>query len=657
MKITELLTKHTIKLNIESKEKENVIDEMVTVLDKAGKLNDRQAYKEAILNRESQSSTGIGEGIAIPHAKTASVINPAIAFGRSKDGVDYESLDGQPAHLVFMIAATEGANNTHLEALSRLSTLLMREEIRKQLLEAESEDAIIDIINQHDKDDDEEEEEEEAAPAPAGKGKILAVTACPTGIAHTFMAADALKEKAKELGVEIKVETNGSSGIKHKLTAQEIEDAPAIIVAADKQVEMERFKGKRVLQVPVTAGIRRPQELIEKAMNQDAPIYQGSGGGSAASNDDEEAKGKSGSGIGNTFYKHLMSGVSNMLPFVVGGGILVAISFFWGIHSADPNDPSYNTFAAALNFIGGDNALKLIVAVLAGFIAMSIADRPGFAPGMVGGFMATQANAGFLGGLIAGFLAGYVVILLKKVFTFIPQSLDGLKPVLIYPLFGIFITGVLMQFVVNTPVAAFMNFLTNWLESLGTGNLVLMGIILGGMMAIDMGGPLNKAAFTFGIAMIDAGNYAPHAAIMAGGMVPPLGIALATTIFRNKFTQRDREAGITCYFMGAAFVTEGAIPFAAADPLRVIPAAVVGAAVAGGLTEFFRVTLPAPHGGVFVAFITNHPMLYLLSIVIGAVVMAIILGIVKKTCYRKIRKKASLVRKDAFSYPAGRERG
>ncbi|QQF61041.1 PTS sugar transporter subunit IIA [Bacillus mojavensis] len=634
MKITELLTKHTIKLNIESKEKENVIDEMVTVLDKAGKLNDRQAYKEAILNRESQSSTGIGEGIAIPHAKTASVINPAIAFGRSKDGVDYESLDGQPAHLVFMIAATEGANNTHLEALSRLSTLLMREEIRKQLLEAESEDAIIDIINQHDKDDDEEEEEEETAPAPAGKGKILAVTACPTGIAHTFMAADALKEKAKELGVEIKVETNGSSGIKHKLTAQEIEDAPAIIVAADKQVEMERFKGKRVLQVPVTAGIRRPQELIEKAVNQDAPIYQGSGGGSSAQSDENEPKAKSG-GIGNAFYKHLMSGVSNMLPFVVGGGILVAISFFWGIHSSDPNDPSYNTFAAALNVIGGDNALKLIVAVLAGFIAMSIADRPGFAPGMVGGFMATQANAGFLGGLIAGFLAGYVVILLKKVFVFIPQSLDGLKPVLIYPLFGIFITGVLMQFVINTPVAAFMNFLTDWLQSLGTGNLVLMGIILGGMMAIDMGGPLNKAAFTFGIAMIDAGNYAPHAAIMAGGMVPPLGIALATTIFRNKFSQRDREAGITCYFMGAAFVTEGAIPFAAADPLRVIPAAVVGAAVAGGLTEFFRVTLPAPHGGIFVAFITNHPLLYLLSIVIGAVIMAMILGIVKKPVTEK----------------------
>nr|WP_251034534.1 PTS fructose transporter subunit IIABC [Pseudomonas sp. ISL-88] len=629
-----MLTKDTIHLNIESKEKENVIDEMVTVLDKAGRLNDREAYKAAILNRESQSSTGIGEGIAIPHAKTASVINPAIAFGRSKEGVDYDSLDGQPAHLVFMIAATEGANNTHLEALSRLSTLLMREEIRKQLLEAETKDAIIDIINQHDKDDDEEEEEQEEQASPSGKGKILAVTACPTGIAHTFMAADALKEKAKELGVEIKVETNGSSGIKHKLTAQEIEDAPAIIVAADKQVEMERFKGKHVLQVPVTAGIRRPQELIEKAVNQDAPIYEGSGGSSSSSKEDGP-KTKSGNSIGSMFYKHLMSGVSNMLPFVVGGGILVAISFFWGIHSADPKDPAYNTFAAALNFIGGDNALKLIVAVLAGFIAMSIADRPGFAPGMVGGFMATQANAGFLGGLIAGFLAGYVVILLKKLFVFIPQSLDGLKPVLIYPLLGIFITGVLMQFVVNTPVAAFMNFLTNWLESLGTGNLVLMGIILGGMMAIDMGGPLNKAAFTFGIAMIGAGNYAPHAAIMAGGMVPPLGIALATTFFKHKFSKRDREAGITCYFMGAAFVTEGAIPFAAADPLRVIPAAVIGSAVAGGLTEFFRVTLPAPHGGVFVAFITNHPLLYLMSIVIGAIVTAVILGIIKKPVTEK----------------------
>ncbi len=624
MKITELLTKQTIKLQLDSQQKESVIEELVTVLDTAGKLNDKEGYKEAVINREKQSSTGIGEGIAIPHAKTASVKEPAIAFGRSVAGVDYESLDAQPSHLVFMIAATEGANNTHLEALSRLSTLLMREEIRKQLLEAATEDEIIDIINTHDKDDEEEEEVQEE-PVVAGKpAKILAVTACPTGIAHTFMAADALKEKAKEMGVDIKVETNGSGGIKHALTAKEIEEAPAIIVAADKQVEMERFKGKHVIEVPVTAGIRRPQELIEKAVNQDAPIYKGSGGSS--SKDEHESSGKGRSG----FYKHLMSGVSNMLPFVVGGGILVAISFFWGINSADPKDPSFNSFAAVLKGIGGDNALALIVAVLAGFIAMSIADRPGFAPGMVGGFMASAAGAGFLGGLIAGFLAGYVVVLLKKVFTFVPQSLDGIKPVLLYPLFGIFFTGIIMHYIVNTPVKMVMDGLTHWLETLGTGNLVLMGIILAGMMAIDMGGPINKAAYTFGLAMIAAGNYAPHAAIMAGGMVPPLGIALATTIFRNKFSKRDREAGITCYFMGAAFITEGAIPFAAADPLRVIPSAVIGAAVAGGLTEFFRVTLPAPHGGLFVFWVTNHPVLYIISILIGAVVTAILLGILKK---------------------------
>ncbi|MFA3774794.1 fructose-specific PTS transporter subunit EIIC [Bacillus safensis] len=624
MKITELLTKHTIKLQLDSQQKEAVIEELVTVLDTAGKLNDKEGYKEAVINREKQSSTGIGEGIAIPHAKTASVKEPAIAFGRSTAGVDYESLDAQPSHLVFMIAATEGANNTHLEALSRLSTLLMREEIRKQLLEAATEDEIIEIINTHDQDDEEEEEVQEEPAAEGKPAKILAVTACPTGIAHTFMAADALKEKAKEMGVDIKVETNGSGGIKHALTAKEIEEAPAIIVAADKQVEMERFKGKHVIEVPVTAGIRRPQELIEKAINQDAPIYKGSGGSSSKDETESSGKGRSG------FYKHLMSGVSNMLPFVVGGGILVAISFFWGINSADPKDPSFNSFAAVLKGIGGDNALALIVAVLAGFIAMSIADRPGFAPGMVGGFMASAAGAGFLGGLIAGFLAGYIVVLLKKVFTFVPQTLDGIKPVLLYPLFGIFFTGIIMHYIVNTPVKMVMDGLTHWLESLGTGNLVLMGIILAGMMAIDMGGPINKAAYTFGLAMIAAGNYAPHAAIMAGGMVPPLGIALATTIFRNKFSKRDREAGVTCYFMGAAFITEGAIPFAAADPLRVIPSAVIGAAVAGGLTEFFRVTLPAPHGGLFVFWVTNHPVLYIISILIGAVVTAILLGILKK---------------------------
>ena len=459
--------------------------------------------------------------------------------------------------------------------------------------------------------------------------KIIAITSCPVGIAHTYMAAENLEKAGKAVGAEVKVETHGSIGIENELTAKDIEEAAGVIIAADTKIDKSRFGGKPLITVGVQEGIHHADELVGEILAGKAPIYK-----STETTISAETKSES-ENLGKKIYKSLMNGVSYMVPFVVTGGLLIAISLTLG-GTATPEGIKIpeGTIWATMNSIGSI-AMGLMVPILSAFIAQSIADRPGFAPGMVGGFMATQANAGFLGGLIAGFLAGYVVILLKKVFTFIPQSLDGLKPVLIYPLFGIFITGVLMQFVVNTPVAAFMNFLTNWLESLGTGNLVLMGIILGGMMAIDMGGPLNKAAFTFGIAMIDAGNYAPHAAIMAGGMVPPLGIALATTIFRNKFTQRDREAGITCYFMGAAFVTEGAIPFAAADPLRVIPAAVVGAAVAGGLTEFFRVTLPAPHGGVFVAFITNHPMLYLLSIVIGAVVMAIILGIVKKPVTEK----------------------
>ncbi|MGG3626412.1 fructose-specific PTS transporter subunit EIIC [Bacillus gobiensis] len=622
MKITELLTKNTIKLAIENTQKDMVIDELVDVLDQAGKLNDREGYKEAVLNREKQSTTGIGEGIAIPHAKTGSVSDPAIAFGRSVQGVDYESLDGQPSQLIFMIAATDGANNTHLEALSRLSTLLMREEIRKQLLEAATEEDVLDIINSHDKDD--EEEEQTPQQAPSAKGKILAVTACPTGIAHTFMAADSLKEKAKELGVDIKVETNGSGGIKNALTAEEIEEATAIIVAADKQVEMQRFNGKHVIEVPVVQGIRKPQELIERALKQDAPVYRGDGS--------KAEKGEKSSGKGrNAFYRHIMNGVSNMLPFVVGGGILIAISFMFGINAYDPADPTYNRFAEALNTIGGGNAFGLMIPVLAGFIAMSIADRPGLAPGMVGGFMAAQGQAGFLGGLIAGFLAGYIVVLLKKALNGMPQSLEGLKPVLLYPVFGIFLTGIIMFFVIIDPVKAINDGLTSWLQGMGTGNLVLLGIILGGMMSVDMGGPINKAAFTFGIAMIDASIYAPHAAIMAGGMTPPLGIALATSIFRKKFTKRERESGLTCYFMGAAFVTEGAIPFAAADPLRVIPAAIAGSAVAGGLTMFFGLGLRAPHGGLFVSpFVIGNPFIYILCILIGALVTAVLLGILKK---------------------------
>ncbi len=623
MRITELLKKDTIILSLSSSSKEAVIDELVDKLNQAGKLADKEEFKKAILAREAQSTTGIGEGIAIPHAKTKAVQTPALAFGRSKTGVDYESLDGQPSHLFFMIAAPEGANNAHLETLSRLSTLLMDPSFREQLMGVETEEDVLALIDSQDKGDEEEEAAVEQKEEKSTKGKVLAVTACPTGIAHTYMAADALKAKAKEMGVDIKVETNGSTGVKNALTAEDIENASAIIVAADKQVEMERFKGKHVIQVPVADGIRKSKELIDRAVQQDAPIYQGSGSGGQSSGQEKEKR--------SGFYKHLMSGVSNMLPFVVGGGILIAISFMFGIKAFDPNDPSYHPIAEALMTIGGTNAFGLMIPVLAGFIAMSIADRPGFAPGMVGGFMAATGGAGFLGGLIAGFLAGYLVVGLKKVFSGLPQSFEGIKPVLLYPLFGILLTGLIMLFIVIDPVKALNEGLTSWLKGMGTGNLVLLGLILGGMMAIDMGGPINKAAFTFGIAMIDAGNFAPHAAIMAGGMVPPLGLAIATTLFKNKFTKAEKEAGKTCYIMGASFITEGAIPFAAADPGRVIPATVIGSAVAGALTMVFGIGLPAPHGGLFVIpVVDGNPLLYVLAILIGSIVTALLVGVLKK---------------------------
>lgn len=621
MKITELLKKDTIILDLQSSSKGDVIDELVAKLNEAGRLESREGFKEAILKRESQSTTGIGEGIAIPHAKTSAVKTPAIAFGRSISGIDYESLDGQPAHLFFMIAASEGANNAHLETLSRLSMLLMDTDFRKMLLAAENIDDIVKII------DEKESEGEEAEEEVIDEGNnefVLAVTACPTGIAHTYMAADSLKAKAREMNVNLKVETNGSSGVKNQLTADDIERATAIIVAADKQVEMARFKGKHVIQVPVAQGIRRPQELIEQALQQDAPIYQGDSNSQTGQSAEVGTKERRG------FYKHLMSGVSNMLPFVVGGGILIAISFLFGIHASDPNDPSYNPIAAAFMTIGSTNAFALMIPVLAGFIAMSIADRPGFVAGMVGGLMASTGGAGFLGGLIAGFLGGYIVLGLKKVFRGLPQSLDGIKPVLLYPLFGVLSTGLIMMYVVIGPMKFINDALTAWLAGLGTGNMLLLGIVLGGMMSIDMGGPINKAALTFGIAMIDAGNYAPHAAIMAGGMVPPLGIALATTLFRSKFTKNERESGKTCYIMGASFITEGAIPFAAADPARVIPACVIGSATAGALSMVFKIALPAPHGGLFLLpVVIGNPLLYFVAILAGAVVTALIVGLLK----------------------------
>ena len=612
--LDKMLVKDCIKLNLNAKNKIEVIDELVDVLYNAGRLNDKDEFRKTILNREEQSSTGLEEGIAIPHGKSSSVKIPTVAFGLSREGIDYDSLDGEPSKLFFMIAAPADATDSHIETLSQLTSLLLDDDIREQLLKVKTEQEVLDILLKEDNVGEElvppKEEDNDY--------QVLAVTACPTGIAHTYMAAEALNKKAKEMGIKIKVETNGSTGVKNHLTDEEIKNAKGIIIAADKNVEMARFNGKHVEIVGVKEGIKRPQELIQKALDQTAPVYS-----------NKETKTSSGTSERKGFYKHLMSGVSNMLPFVVGGGILIAISFIFGIKASDPTDPSFSPIAKLLMDIGGGNAFFLMVPVLAGFIGMSIADRPGFAPAMVGGLISANNGGGFLGGLVGGFLGGYVILFLKKVFAKLPEKLEGIKPVLLYPLFGILITGVLMYTVVISPVAAVNGGITNFLNSLGTGNLILLGAIVGGMMAIDMGGPINKAAFTFGIAAIAAGNYYPHAAVMAGGMTPPLGIALATTFFKNKFSKEEREAGLTNYIMGASFITEGAIPFAAADPIRVIPSCVIGSALAGGLSMAFKCQLPAPHGGLFVLPIITNPMMYLLSVVIGAFVTCILIGITK----------------------------
>lgn len=618
MKITELLTEKTILLNMAGRHKEEAIDELVEKLFLAGKISGQQEFKDAILKREQQSTTGIGDGIAIPHAKTKAVKEAAIVFGKSDLGVDYESLDGQPAHLFFMIAAPEGANNTHLEALARLSSILMKQDAREKLQKANAVKEVLEIIDSYDQED------ETTQDISNKKNAIVAVTGCPTGIAHTYMAADSLKAKATEMGVVIKVETNGSGGAKNVLTKDEIENAVAVIIAADINVEMERFKGKHVIQAPVADGIRRPQKLIDKALQQDAPVY---GGQKDGSSDSQGQTKESRTG----FYKHLMNGVSNMLPFVVGGGILIAICFMFGYNSFKPDDPTYNEFAAALMTIGGGNAFGLIVPVLAGFIALSIADRPAFAPGMVGGMLASSGGAGFLGGMIAGFLAGYVVLLLKKALAGLPQSLEGIKSILLYPLFGIFSTGIIMLYVVNKPVGILNKGIAHWLTDLGTGNAVLLGIVLGLMMSFDMGGPVNKAAYVFGTGLLASGVYQPMAAIMAAGMIPPLGIALATTFFKKKFTKQEQDAGKACYIMGLSFITEGAIPFAAADPLRVIPSVMAGSAVAGAMSMAFGIGLRAPHGGIFVVpLVENGVLLYALSILAGAVVAALLIGFLKK---------------------------
>ena len=628
MKIAELLGKDTIKLNLKANSKMEVLDQLVDVLYDAGRLNDKELYKEEILKRESLSSTGIGEGIGIPHGKTSAVKKASLALGIFKDGVDFDSLDGAPVNIVFMIAAPEGANNEHLETLSRLSVLLMNPEFKEGLLSSKVPEDVFSLLDKFKKEDEDEakpNDEISTESYSSDQKYIIGVTACPTGIAHTYMAAESLTKTAQEMGYKVKIETNGSTGVKNGLTAEDIAKADGIIVAADKKVEMDRFLGKKVVIVPVVQAMKRPKELIEESLTT-APIYSKDAKGGETS-----IAGMLGADKRGGVYKHLMSGISNMLPFVIGGGILIALSYAFGIHSADPSSPQYNFFAYILNTVGSKYTFSLMIPVLAGFIGSSIADRPGFAPAMVGGFIASSTDAGFLGGIIAGFLGGYVVLMLKKAFAKWPHSLDGLKPMLIFPVLGVLITGALMIIVVDPPVAAIMHGAEALLTSMGTGYLVLLGAVVAGMMAVDMGGPVNKTAYTFGLAMLAAGDNAPMAAIMAGGMVPPLAVALSSTFAKHKYSEGERTAGKTAYVLGLSFITEGTIPFAAADPGRVIPCCIAGSAVAGALSMLFGITMPAPFGGIFVVPLAGgNPLLYLLAIGIGSAVAAILLSIVKK---------------------------
>ncbi|WP_127576466.1 PTS fructose transporter subunit IIABC [Paenibacillus barengoltzii] len=629
MKITDLMIKETMIMDLKATTKEAVIDELIGSLVDNGRINDQALFKEMILKREAEASTGIGGGIAMPHAKSKAVNEATIVFAKSAKGVDYDTLDGEPATLFFMIAVPENMGDVHLRTLASLSKLLLDEGFMAQLQAASTPEEIVALF------DEKQQPDSKATAAPnrqpgaeqtaAQSGDfVVAVTACPTGIAHTYMAEDALKKKAAELGVEIRVETNGSEGARNVLTADEIRRAKGVIIAADKQVEMSRFDGKPLLHRPVSDGIRKPQELIEKVVRGDAPVYRSSGV-------KVESGGFSDGGmtkIGSKIYKDLMNGISHMLPFVVGGGILIAISFlFEQMGGAD--NPIYKL----LMTIGGDGAFHFLIPILAGFIAMSIGDRPALMPGMVGGLMAVNSNSGFLGGLAAGFLAGYIVIGLRKCFAGLPKTFDGLKPILLYPVAGLLFTGVIMYYLFDPVFSTINDWVVSGLNNLGTGNAVLLGLVLGGMMSIDMGGPFNKAAYTFAIGVFASSgntNGTLMAAVMAGGMVPPLAIALATTLFKRKFTEDERKSGITNYVLGLSFITEGAIPFAAADPLRVLTSCILGSAVAGGLTQLWHINIPAPHGGIFVAALANHALLFLLAVVIGALLSGLILGLWKK---------------------------
>lgn len=636
MTIRDLLAAESINLNGTPAGKTEALNQCIDLMAKSGKIADVEKYRKGVFAREEEGTTGIGMGIAIPHCKSDAVTKAGLAAMVVKDGVDFESLDGTPAKIIFLIAAPNTEDNVHLQVLSKLSVMLMDEQFTNSLINAGSVDEFLNIIDSAEKTKDEKEAAKEAKePVEVKKDDvfIVAVTACPTGIAHTYMAAEAIEKKAKELGYQVKVETRGSAGAKNVLTDDEIAKATGVIVACDTNVPTDRFDGKKVIECQVSDGINKTEELVKRIAAGDAPVFKASGKKEASHS---SIGGKE--SIGHQIYKHLMNGVSHMLPFVVGGGILIAIAFLIDGFSVDLNSlpadqrANFGTItqgAALFKGIGG-TAFGFMLPILAGFIAMSIADRPGLAVGFVGGSIAANGTSGFLGALVAGFVAGYIVNLLKKIFSKLPESLDGVKPVLLYPLLGIFLIGVIMQFVVEPPIGALNTAINNGLNGLNGASAVVLGVLLGGMMAIDMGGPVNKAAYVFGTASIAAGNYNIMAAVMIGGMVPPLAIALATIFFKNKFTAEERKAGPTNFIMGLSFITEGAIPFAASDPLHVLPACAVGSAVAGGLSMAFGCTLMAPHGGIFVVPTIGNPLMYLVALVIGAFIACGLLGLLKK---------------------------
>lgn len=651
MRITDLLAKESIELNGASLSKADTIAKMADLMYASGKITDKNAYIEGLKKREEESTTAVGEGIAIPHYKGEAAKEPGLAAMVCPDGTDFDSIDGEPVTLIFAIAAPDTKENVHLDVLSKLSVMLMDEDFSKNLRAAKTADEFLDIINKAETEKD-EEENTMTVEAPSDAAKLLAVTGCPTGIAHTYMAAEGLTQAAEKAGVSIKVETRGSGGAKNVLADAEIAEADAIIVAADTKVPMERFNGKKVIVTQVSDGISKADELVARAISGDVPVFK------AAAEEGGEKKSEDKGGIGHQIYTHLMSGVSHMLPFVIGGGILIAIAFLLDDFTIDPSNFGMNTPIAAFFKTIGGVAFGLMLPVLAGYIAYSIADRPGLAVGFVGGMLASTGNtiaefsksytgvqgfiansvfnpsgttvSGFLGALVAGFVAGYIMLLLKKLFSKLPESLEGIKPTLLYPVLGIFIMGALMLFIFNPIIGVVNDGLAALLNSMGSSSKIVLGLVLGGMMAIDMGGPINKAAYVFGTMAIANGQYDIMAAVMIGGMVPPIGIALATTFFKNKFTKSERQTSVSNYVMGLSFITEGAIPFAASDPLHVIPATAIGAAVAGALSMAFGCTLMAPHGGIFVFPVVGNWPMYLVALAVGSVVTMILLGILKK---------------------------